>query len=106
MGLAARILLMQVLWHCRLTAVLNGLVRITAPYTPPGVNSTMETNVAYAMPGSVSSSFLIAADLSSMSTVAGHYTEFPSNDQTVLVQVPFLNNQVPAHSVLHDGACV
>lgn len=57
------------------------------------------------MPGSVSSSFLIAADLASMSTIAGHNTEFPSNDQTVLVQVPFLNNEEPAHSVLHDGAC-
>jgi hypothetical protein len=92
----------------RLTAVLNGLIRITAPYTPPGVNdsSSPETNVAYAMPGSVSSSFLIAADLPSTSTVAGHYTEFPSNDQTILVQVPFLNNEFPPHSVLHDGACV
>lgn len=96
---------MRVLWRCRLTGVLNGLIRITAPYTPPGTNSTIATNVAYAMPGSVTSSFLIAADLNSMSTVAGHYTEFPSSDQTVLVQVPFLNNEVPAHSVLHDGAC-
>lgn len=92
--------------RCRLTGVLNGLIRITAPYTPPGVNSTVETNVACAMPGTISSSFLIAADLSSISTVAGHYTEFPSDEPTVLVQVPFLNNELPAHSVLHDGACV
>ncbi|KAK7738860.1 hypothetical protein SLS63_002197 [Diaporthe eres] len=90
----------------QLTGVLNGLIRITAPYTPPGVNSTVETNVAYAMPGSISSSFLIAADLPSISTVAGHYTEFPSDEPTVLVQVPFLNNEFPAHSVLHDGACL
>lgn len=90
----------------RLTGVLNGLIRITAPYTPPGVNSTVGTNVAYAMPGTISSSFLIAADLPSISTVAGHYTEFPSDEPTVLVQVPFLNNEFPAHSVLHDGACL
>lgn len=90
----------------RLTGVLNGLIRITAPYTPPGANSTVETNIAYMMPGTMSSSFLIAADLPSISTVAGHYTEFPSDEPTVLVQVPFLNNEFPAHSVLHDGACV
>lgn len=89
----------------RLTGVLNGLIRVTAPFTPPGGNSTVETHVAHFMPGTVSSSFLIAADLASISTAAGHYTEFPSNEQTVLVQVPFLNNEVPAHSVLHDGAC-
>lgn len=92
--------------RCRLTGVLNGLIRITAPYVPPGGNSTIETQVAYAMPGTIASSFLIAADLASISTVAGHFTEFPSNDPTVLVQVPFSNNEVPAHSVLHDGACV
>lgn len=97
---------MRTAWDSRLTGVLNGLIRITAPYTPPGVNSTIETKVAYATPGSISSSFLIAADLPSMSTVAGHYTEFPSNDPTVLVQVPFLNNEFPAHSVLYDGACI
>ncbi|KAK2613698.1 hypothetical protein N8I77_000591 [Diaporthe amygdali] len=90
----------------QLTAVLNGLIRITAPYIPPGANSTIETHVAYAMPGTMSSSFLIAADLPSISTAAGHYTEFPSNDPTVLVQVPFLDNEFPAYSVLHDGACV
>lgn len=92
--------------RCRLTGVLNGLIRITAPYIPPGANSTIETNVAYAMPGTITSSFLIAADLPSISTVAGHFTEFPSGDPTVLVQVPFSNNEFPAHSVLHDGACV
>lgn len=94
------------LCHSRLTGVLNGLVRITAPFIPPGGNSSIETSVAYAMPGTMSSSFLIAADLPSISTVAGHYTEFPSNEPTVLVQVPFFNNEVPAYSVLHDGACV
>ncbi|KAI3402090.1 hypothetical protein diail_19 [Diaporthe ilicicola] len=90
----------------QLTAVLNGLIRVTAPYTSAGFNSTIETHVAHFMPGTVSSSFLIAADLPSISTVAGHYTEFPSNEQTVLVQVPFLNDELPAHSVLHDGACI
>lgn len=106
MASASRILLTRVLSHFRLTGVLNGLVRITAPFIPPGGNSSIETSVAYAMPGTMSSSFLIAADLPSISTVAGHYTEFPSNEPTVLVQVPFFNNEVPAYSVLHGGACV
>ncbi|ROV91667.1 hypothetical protein VMCG_09262 [Cytospora schulzeri] len=71
----------------QLTVILNGLVRITAPHIAPGTkNSTITTSVAYLMPGTLSSSVLIAADLASTSTIAGHYTEFPSDEQTVLVQ--------------------
>ncbi|KAK4150440.1 hypothetical protein C8A00DRAFT_18038 [Chaetomidium leptoderma] len=105
--------------HVQLTAVLNGLVRITAPAPPGNVpNASLcarnslagagrpETKVAYAMPGTVQSSVLIAADLKSASTVAGHFTEFPSDEPTILVQVPFLDNKAPAHIVLHDGPCL
>lgn len=92
---------------CRLTVILNGLIRVTAPYIAPGTdNSTATTSVAYLMPGTLSSSVLIAADLASTSTIAGHFTEFPSDEQTVLVQVPFLDNDIPAYSVLHHGSCV
>lgn len=58
------------------------------------------------MPGTTKSSVLIAADLKSASTIAGHYTEFPSDEPTVLVQIPFEGDKAPEHVILHEGACV
>lgn len=81
--------------------ILNGLIRITTPYAPAPLNDT----VAYVMPGTTSSSVIIAADLNETSDVAGHFTEFPSYEETVLVQLPFLNDEVPEHTVLYDGPC-
>ncbi|KUI53744.1 hypothetical protein VP1G_01227 [Cytospora mali] len=89
----------------QLTVILNGLIRISAPYMAPGANSTVATSTAYILPGTLSSSMLIAADLASTSTISGHYTEFPSDEHTVLVQLPFLDNEIPAHTVLHHGSC-
>ncbi|KAK4211613.1 hypothetical protein QBC37DRAFT_289929 [Rhypophila decipiens] len=66
-----------------------------------------ETHVAYIMPGTLKSSVVIAADLKSVSTIAGHYTEFPSNTEpTILVQIPFEGDRAPEHTILHDGPCV
>lgn len=64
-----------------------------------------EQRVAYVVPGTLASSVVIAADLRSVSTLRGHFTEFPSDEPTVLVQVPFEGDVPPRHSVLHDGAC-
>jgi len=58
------------------------------------------------MPGTTQSSVLIAADLRSASTIAGHFTEFPSDEPTVLVQMPFVGDQAPAHTVLYEGPCI
>jgi hypothetical protein len=103
----------------RLSVVLNGLIRITAPAPAGDVPSPSvcglnglapkrrpDTKVAYAMPGTLHSSVLIAADLKSESTIAGHFTEFPSDEATILVQIPFVGDKVPTHTVLHDGPCV
>ena len=65
-----------------------------------------ETKVGYIMPGTTKSSVLIAADLKSVSTVAGHFTEFPSDEPTILVQIPFEGNKIPDHVVLYEGARV
>ncbi|KAK4168365.1 hypothetical protein QBC43DRAFT_310143 [Cladorrhinum sp. PSN259] len=109
--------------HVQLSVILNGLIRITSP-APDTRNSTAasvkardgsmdddgsgrpESKVAYVMPGSLVSSVVIAADLKSVSTIAGHYTEFPSDEPTILVQVPFVGDKVPEHKVLYEGACV
>jgi hypothetical protein len=44
---------------------------------------------------------LVAADV----TGVGHYTNYPSNKQTVALQFPFIDGKVPDHTVLHRGAC-
>jgi hypothetical protein len=103
----------------RLSVILNGLIRITAPASAlDEPNASLcawdglaaekgrpKTKVAYIMPGTALSSVLIAADLKSASTIAGHFTEFPSDEATILVQVPFVDNKVPTHTVLYDGPC-
>lgn len=57
------------------------------------------------MPGTLRSSLLIAADLKSASTIAGHFTEFPGDEPTILIQVPFEGNEIPDHTILHNGSC-
>ncbi|KAK3291093.1 uncharacterized protein B0H64DRAFT_446340 [Chaetomium fimeti] len=105
--------------HVQLSIVLNGLIRITAPCPArdrpdnysvgipdgPAGEGRPPTEMAYMMPGTLQSSLLIAADLKSASTLAGHFTEFPSNEPTVLVQTPFEDNKVPEYTVLHSGPC-
>ena len=58
------------------------------------------------MPGTLRSSVLIAADIKALSTVVGHYTEFPSDEPTVLVQIPFEGGRAPEHVVLYEGGCI
>ncbi|KAI1874504.1 hypothetical protein JX265_004712 [Neoarthrinium moseri] len=100
----------------QLSMVLNGMIHVSAPAAeelrnlsaviddsreagpPPHVE-------AYLMPGTLASSLVIAADMKATSYISGHWIEFPSNEPTVLVQTPFADNQVPEHTVLHDGPC-
>ncbi|KAK0640580.1 hypothetical protein B0T16DRAFT_460754 [Cercophora newfieldiana] len=97
--------------HVQLSVILNGLIRITSPFPDPAAEhgakgDRPESRVAYIMPGTLKSSVLIAADLKSISTLAGHLTEFPSDEPTVLVQVPFEGDRAPEHTVLYEGACI
>jgi hypothetical protein len=64
-----------------------------------------DTKVAYIMPGTLRSSVLIAADTKAVSTIAGHFTEFPSDEPTILVQIPFEGDKLPEHTVVYDGPC-
>lgn len=61
--------------------------------------------IAYLMPGTMTSSIILVTDLRSESNIAGHGAEFPSNEPTVLVQIPFENDEIPAHIVLGAGSC-
>lgn len=35
----------------------------------------------------------------------GHYTDYPSDKETVALQLPFKDGKAMAHDVLHAGAC-
>ena len=48
---------------------------------------------------------ILAADTANVSTL-GHITKYPSKQETVGIQIPTANNEVPPHTVLHEGACV
>lgn len=45
--------------------------------------------------------FLVANDVKGI----GHYTTYPSDKETVALQVPFEGGIVPEHKVLRRGAC-
>ena len=44
---------------------------------------------------------IIAVD----TTGTGHETTYPSDQETICLQIPFADGIVPAHAVLHSGAC-
>ena len=35
----------------------------------------------------------------------GHLTFYPSDQESVALQIPFKDGKVPEHTVLHEGAC-
>jgi hypothetical protein len=44
---------------------------------------------------------IVAAD----TTGIGHHTAYPSDKETVALQIPFADGRVPAHKVIKQGAC-
>lgn len=47
---------------------------------------------------------ILAADTANASKF-GHITKYPSTSETVAIQIPAANNEIPSHSVLYEGAC-
>lgn len=45
--------------------------------------------------------FIVAVDTLGV----GHYTGYPSDKETVALQIPFTDGVVPDHVVLREGAC-
>jgi len=74
----------------RLFILLSGLAHVTLPHGE---------DEAWIMEGV--NGLVVATDV----TGVGHYTEYPSDKETVALQLPFLNGIVPGHEVLHSGAC-
>lgn len=47
---------------------------------------------------------ILAVDTKNVSAL-GHRTTYPSTKETIGIQIPTRNNEIPAHSVLHAGPC-
>ncbi|KAL8786474.1 MAG: hypothetical protein Q9213_002790 [Squamulea squamosa] len=47
---------------------------------------------------------IIAADTANVST-KGHDTKYPSEEQTIAIQIPTADGKTPAHTVLYAGPC-
>ena len=76
----------------RYSMILQGLVHISLP------NSKDEI---YIQPGPLS---VLVIDQRNVS-IAGHITNFPGSETTLIAQFPVFGNLVPAHTVLHSGPC-
>lgn len=69
---------------------MSGLAHVTLPDASDDLWITEGVN-----------GLMIAAD----TTGIGHYTEYPSEKQTIALQVPFTEGKFPAHAIVHDGVC-
>lgn len=47
---------------------------------------------------------LLALDTANVSA-DGHFTVYPTNEVTTVLQIPLKDNTEPAHIKLHDGPC-
>ncbi|OQE43512.1 hypothetical protein PENCOP_c003G04369 [Penicillium coprophilum] len=72
---------------------LSGLAHITLP------NSTTEAWIEGGKNG-----VILALDTADVSAL-GHFTTYPSQDQTTSVLIPLGEKGVPGHQVLHKGPC-
>lgn len=77
-------------YEARFFVLLSGMAHITFPYND---------QEAWVMEGV--NGFLVANDVKGI----GHYTTYPSDKETVALQVPFEEGNVPDHEVLGRGAC-
>jgi hypothetical protein len=78
-------------------AFLSGLAHITLPNT-----TASPTTEAWIQGGKYG--FLLAVDTADVSRF-GHITEYPSDSDTVSLQIPLKSGSVPEHTVLYDGPC-
>lgn len=72
---------------------LSGLAFVSLP------NSTETATIPGGRNG-----LILAVDTKNVSTL-GHITMYPSKKETVAIQIPTKDNEIPAHMVLHVGPC-
>ena len=76
--------------QCRLFVLLSGLAHVTLPSS---------SDEAWIMEGV--NGLLVATDDSGV----GHYTAYPSNKDTIALQIPFKGGIIPDYTILKRGAC-
>ena len=78
----------------RWVVFLSGLAYITLPGD--------STTSAYVEGGQLG--LIFAADTSDVSG-SGHNTSYPGVTETIALQIPTQDGEIPSHSVLHAGPC-
>lgn len=73
---------------------ISGLAYITLP--------TNDTTEAYIEGGEYG--VIFAADTADVST-QGHRTQYPGTSETVALEMPTEDGEIPAYEVLHSGPC-
>jgi hypothetical protein len=83
----------------RFSVFLTGLVHIRIPNStlPESKSSVWITGGKYG--------FLLATDTLERAPRAGHVTEFPGQDETVILEFATEGNKIPPHELLHVGPC-
>lgn len=76
--------------NCRLFVLLSGLAHVALP------NNDDDVWIMEGVNG-----FLVAADVFG----TGHNTTYPSDKETVALQIPFKNGVIPEHTILQKSAC-
>lgn len=76
----------------RLFILLSGLAHVTLPSDPEDAGLYIVEGV---------NPLMIAADYWG----EGHFTRYPSDKETVALQVPFRDGEMPEHEVVGEGVC-
>ena len=74
----------------RFFVLLSGLAHVTLPDC---------SDEAWIFEGR--NNLIVAAD----TTGIGHYTAYPSDVETVALQIPFADGMIPTYRILRKGAC-
>ncbi|KID89007.1 small secreted protein, partial [Metarhizium majus ARSEF 297] len=75
-------------------AFVSGVARFTLPDDPAASVTVVGGDFG----------LIFAADTANVSK-QGHISQYPSNTETIALQIPVRDGKVPAHEVLHEGAC-
>ncbi|KAI9740277.1 MAG: hypothetical protein M1834_004855 [Cirrosporium novae-zelandiae] len=79
--------------HPQLVAFFSGMAHITLP------DSSDSSDEAWILGGA--NGLIVAVD----TTGSGHITTYPSDEQTIALQIAFAGEAIPPHTVLKTGAC-
>ena len=84
---------------------LSGLAHITLPNDTLPIDNTTTDYAAEAWVQGGAFGTILATDIAGNSTL-GHLTEYPSGEETRVIQIPIAGGEIPAHTVIDaTGPC-